>query len=238
MQTKQTRTTIHLTLPPLPDPRGLWNLPIPATIAITVFCLISIAAIVGRIQQAPALAPMSPVIIIATAQSVAVPIATPMAQQVAVQIPAVRYVVAFAAPDGAVLGPIEAPALGAIVARYSDQWVATMHDGVMVWVRISELGASLGNLAPELPVVAPMPYVSAPQPAYAPALDYTVANDPQPPEQPPEQPAAPAAAPMVAQPVQQPQTVVNPRWFYEQTDVQVESQRIAGCQEHPEWNCK
>jgi hypothetical protein len=153
-------------------------------------------------SMAPAPTPVLPVIVIQKE------VAPAPAQQVVAQLPAapvVRWVTAFGGPDmNTVLGPIPMPDASAITGRWGDSWVSTIHEGATVWIRVSELGASLANLAP---AVAPAP---APQPAYAPQPQYQISNQgpPAPPEPTPE-PAQPAlvSAPKVeapaAAPVQQ-----------------------------------
>lgn len=193
--------TTHLKLP-----RVRFDLPLPASITIVVFCLITIVAVIGRIRSEAPAAPAIPTP--AIAQPIVViqkePAAAP-AQPVINQPAMPRMVVAFAAPNGDVLGPIEAPDLGALVARWGDQWLATMHDGAMVWIRVSELGGSLANVAPAAPQIQPV-YQPAPAPAYEPQPQYQTDNAPPPaPEQPADQPqqAQPVAAPVPqAQPAQ------------------------------------
>jgi hypothetical protein len=161
MQQTKTRTTMHLRLP---DPRRL-VIPAPASMAICVVALAGIIAAIGRIQaQPPAVAvqptPPLPIIVIQREIAPAAPV-----QQVAVQAPAVRYVVGFDSPNGRALGAIPAPDVSAIIARWGDEWLQTTHDGAPIWIRASELGLNIPNLMPELqPVVV---YVSAPQPEYA-----------------------------------------------------------------------
>src|SRR4051812_19814506 len=79
---QQTKTTIHLSLP---LPRSL-DLPAPVAIAVVLFALLGIVGAIGRITSAPSAAAVPtarlPIIIIATPQTQAIPIAAP-AQQVA-----------------------------------------------------------------------------------------------------------------------------------------------------------
>lgn len=180
-------------------------------VAIVAILLLIVGAI-GRIRSEPAAvvaiptpAIAQPIIIIATPQTMAYPTAVPQAQQAAYAPAVPRMVVAFAAPNGDILGPIEAPELGALVARYGDQWVATMHDGAMVWIRVSEMGGSLANVQPQAPQPGPR-YVE--QPDYVPQPQSQTDNQPAlPPEQPAEQqpPAAPAVVAAPAQQAQQAQ---------------------------------
>ena len=159
------QTTTHLKLP-----RVRFDLPPHVAGAICTFALIAIAALAGRIATTPA-PEMPPIIIIATSPAVIYPTAVPQAvsfqQQPAPAAAPVRWVTAFASPAGDVLGPIEAPELGAIVARFGDGWVATMHDGGMVWVRTADLGLNLANVEPAAPV-----YEVVNAPVYAPEQGY------------------------------------------------------------------
>lgn len=217
------KTTTRLKLP---DPRRWWNVPAPLSLAICVVCTAGIIAAIGQIATQPRELP--PIIIVATAPAVVVPTAVPQAQQAAYQPAApVRWVTAFAAPDnGIVLGPIEAPELDQITGRWGDEWVSTDHEGATVWIRVSELGANLANLAPALPQYQP-----APAPAYQPEPHYQTSNQPEAPQQPAEQPAG---APMVAAPVPQAQPTAPPKSgiFFQQTPVQQALQAEAWRQEH------
>jgi hypothetical protein len=201
-----SKTTVHLTLPALPRVR-FTGLPLPLTVAICTFCLIAIAALAGRIASTPAVvlqptpALVQPVIVIQK-EPAAIPIAAP-AQQVAQPAP-VRMVVAFASPDGVALGPIPAPVLSAITGRWGDTWVSTTWQGATVWVRVSELGANLANLAPAPAAQPAAPaYVAAP---VAPVVEqpvYQVSNEPQNAPQPPQQPvqeAQPVVVPLAPAP--------------------------------------
>ncbi len=58
--------------------------------------------------------------------------------------------IAFASPDGAVLGPIPEPAASALLGRWGDGWVATSWEGATVWIRAADLHLSLADLAPEV----------------------------------------------------------------------------------------
>lgn len=181
----KTTTTTHLI-----SARVRWfDIPMPATIAIVIFFTLCAAGLVGRLQLSGSAAaavptPALPIIVIATTQPQPIPTAAPAAQ-VAYQLPATRWVTAFAAPDGVVLGPIPEPAMSAITGRYSDGWVSTMHEGATVWMRVSELGANLVDIAP----------------APAPQVIYQVANQPaQPAQEAAVAPIAPAAPVYAAEP--------------------------------------
>lgn len=154
----------------LPSPRAWWNLSTPVAATICCFVLLAIAGIVGQLrsaQQAAAVPTpaLNRIIVIATAA----PAPTPAPQLARYQPPAaaVPYVVGFDSPNGHALGAIPAPAAGAIVARFGDAWLETTHDGAPIWVRASELGMGLADIAPtaapEAPVVErPVYVVSAP----------------------------------------------------------------------------
>lgn len=207
MQNIKNGTTIHLTMP-----RRL-TIPTPIAAAICVIALAGIIAAVGRISTTPAApaamaTPALPIIIIASPVPLA---AAPAVQQVVAQQPAapavVRWVTAFAAPDGVALGPIPMPEAGALTGRYGDGWVSTAWQNGTVWLRVAELGASLANIEPAIAPVQPaqQPETGHEYPAapiLAPQLDYQVSN--QPPAQQPEAQPAPTAAPQ-AQPTAAPQ---------------------------------
>jgi hypothetical protein len=165
-------TTQHLSL----THRARWSAWIAqrdplALLASSAAGLFLLAAIVRRLflVGAPALAiaptPALPIILIATAPPApAAPVAP--VQQIAYQQPA-RYVAAFAAPGGAILGPIPAPRLEQLLARYGSDWIMTAWQGHNVWVRAGDLGLDLANLAPALaPVEAQQaaPELAAPTP--------------------------------------------------------------------------
>jgi hypothetical protein len=114
-------------------------------------CVAGIIAALGRIdvgapQAAAVPTPQLPIIIIATTPAIAVPTQAP--QLASYQPPPVRYVVGFDRPNGTALGAIPEPAAAAIVARFGDEWLQTSHDGAPIWVRASELGMGLGDVAP------------------------------------------------------------------------------------------
>jgi hypothetical protein len=192
--------------------------------------LIAASAIRGQLVS-PAVAsaptPMLPIIIVATARAEALP--TPLAQPAAYQPPAVRYVVAFAAPNGDVLGPIVAPQVDAITGRWGDNWLSTLHDGATVWIRVADLGANLANLAPA-------PASPAPQVVY-------IASQPLSPVEAVPTPAARLAPP----PVDERQLNIQNHYANEHiatsvpitppTDVEKEWIRVESCTEHPDW-CK
>lgn len=164
-----------------------WHeLPVPVAITICVFCLITIAALLGKIhtsQQAAAVPTpaLDPIIIIATPRTD--PLPTPAAV-VAVELP--RFVVCYDQPlNGAVLGPIPAPDASAVVARYGVAWVMTPWNGGYCWLHAADVGL------PDVADLAPVPQVQ-PQVVY-------VASQPQAPDEPTSAPqeAQPAAAPAV-----------------------------------------
>lgn len=118
----------------------------------------------SQITAAAVPTPSLPIILIATPKPAPPP--TLPTVQVAAAAP-VRYVTAWAAPDGAVLGPIPAPSLGDVLARYGEAWVMIQWQGSPVWLRASDLGLpAVADLAP--PPQPEVVYVSAPAPAYAP----------------------------------------------------------------------
>jgi len=138
------------------------NIPVAVPVTLLVMATIVTIGTVGRYtpravpQAQPTVA--LPIILIATAQPL--PTSTPAAM-IAVEQPP-RYVVAFAAPDGAILGAIPQPRAEQITARFGDNWYMLEWNGGPAWVRAADLGLSIANLAP--PEVV---YVAAPAPVYA-----------------------------------------------------------------------
>lgn len=180
-------TTTYLQFPTIPRSR-LAGIPIQAAIGIIVFCLFMIVGLIGQLHSAAPSAtatPQLPIIIIASPLPVVPPTAVPAAQ-VSYQQPATpRYVVGFDSPNGRALGAIPAPEASAIVARFGDDWLQTTHDGAPIWIRASELGMNLAD-------VAPVPAAPAPQVVY-------VAQ--QSPQEAAPAPIAPTAALYAAEPV-------------------------------------
>jgi hypothetical protein len=214
-----TKTTVHLSLP-----RARWiELSPIAAAAICVFCLLAIAGLIGRIRSAPQVTP-EPVIIIATAGAI-VPTAAPQVQQVVYAqqpaAPAPRFVVGFDSPNGHALGAIPAPEASAIVARFGDEWLQTTHDGAPIWIRASELGMNLANLAPApaapQPAVVYVPVSAPASPPAAPADDPVYRTDSAP-QAATELVSAPAVAPQTAYPTIAPMEMneINQNWAAEQ----------------------
>lgn len=201
-----------------------------AAVCLPIIALLIAGAAIRAQLSAPAVAlaptPPLPIILIATVRAVALP--TPLAQPAAYQPPTVRYVVAFAAPNGDVLGPIVAPPLDAITGRWGDTWLSTTHDGATVWIRVADLGTNLANLAPAAPVPAP-------QVVY-------VASQPQSPVEAVPTPAAAAAPPPVVNErtlnIQQHYAndhLATPVPIAPPTDVEKEWIHQESCFEHPDW---
>jgi hypothetical protein len=210
---QQTKTTLHL------GRAGGWldQIQIPPALIVVAAIFIAAAGItaIGRLRSVQQVAPAPTpglIILIATAPAVAVPTAVPAQQAAYQQLPAERYVTAFAAPDnGIVLGPIPWDANSPILGRWGDSMIMTAWQGNNVWVRVSELGGSLANLAPAPATPQPQViYQVVNQPAQAaqeaPAAAqpaYQVDTVPQ---------AAPAATPVPIAPI----TDVQREWAAEQ----------------------
>jgi hypothetical protein len=178
------------------------DLPTPIAATICIFALLAIAALMGKIHNAPSVAaqptPSLPIVVIATqAPAIVQPTAAPVVQ-VAAALP--RFVVCYDQPiNGAVLGPIPAPDTSAIVARYGVAWVMTPWNGGYCWLRAADVGlpdvADLQAPAPAQPQVI---YEVISQPAEAvptPTESYQIASEP----------SAPVWAP--------PPAVINPADF-------------------------
>lgn len=167
-------TTTHLQLP---SPRAWWNLPTPVAAAICIFCLLAIAAMVGRIQQTPIAAAvptpaLDPIIIIASP----LPVVPPTAAAVIAAVPSNalrRAVVAYDSPaNGNALGAIEAGRIYHLLARFGSEWLqADVAGSGVVWLRSSEvldLPADLADLKPtDAPRVVERQPVYVNQPAMA-----------------------------------------------------------------------
>lgn len=130
-----TKTTANLKL----VVRTLDHPIVPFAIALSIFLVAGIIAALGR-ASAPAPAavatPARPIILIATPAP-----ATPAALSVASAGPnSRRALVAYASPDGAVIGAIEAGRHYGFLARSGDGWLQLDIDGSgAVWVRSADL---------------------------------------------------------------------------------------------------
>ena len=175
------------------DRRG--GLPLPVTIAVVGFCLL---AIVGQIQhlrgEAPAVAPTPalPVILIATAQP------QPQPTEPVIEVAAVRYVVAFDQPNGTPMGPIPAPAVSAIQARYGADWLMLEWNGGPAWVRAADvgMGPAVVDIAPTMVPAAPRVIYVASQPQAGPQVSEPATV----PTEAPYAPPVPTVAPWVPVP--------------------------------------
>ncbi len=168
-------TTTHLKFP-----RARWyDLSTPAAASLTIFLLLLIALIVGRIRSAQqaVVVPTPAIIIIATPAPRPAPTAAAAAPM---QIAAVRYVPGFDRPNGNVMGAIPEPAASAIVARWGDEWLETTHDNAPIWIRAADMGMSLANVAPVPQLQPQVVYVSSPPYAVPTPTEgsYTIANAP------------------------------------------------------------
>jgi hypothetical protein len=169
-------TTTNLTKPT--SPRRWIDLSPPVAAAICIFCLLGIAAIIGRMRSAPAVAvqptPALPIILIATQVAVAPPTAVP-AVQIAAALPAnvtKRAIVVYGAPDlASAIGAVEAGRPYQLLARWGVDWLQVDISGSgIVYARTADLldlPADLVDLAPTAaPVIVERPiYVAAPMPA-------------------------------------------------------------------------
>jgi hypothetical protein len=172
-------TTIHLNPP---RARLSQVLPLPVMIAVIIFALLAGTALISRLGSSTAAAvptPSLPIIILATAQ--AQPLPTPAAVvQVIAPAQARRWVTAFAAPGGDVLGPIPEPAASAILARYGNDWVMVAWQAGQVWIRAADLGLGLADIAPQIAPAPQVIYQVVNQPAQAAQDSPQQAEAPQP----------------------------------------------------------
>ena len=152
------------------------QLPPPLAAVIVIFSLLAIGLIVGRIRSTPAAAVPTaqlPIILIASPLPVQPPTAVPPIQVAAV-LPGTlaRAVVAYDAPNGNVLGAIDAGRAYQVLARYGADWLqADVVGSGVVWLRsadVLDLPAGLADVQP--PPAPQVVYVSVPQaPPQAPA---------------------------------------------------------------------
>ena len=101
--------------------------------------------------------PLQSVIIVATPSVMStpsIPTTTPVSLSTETRLSAA--VVAYAAPDGTVLGPVDADRAYTITARYGTDWLQADIDGSgLVWIRSQELG--MVTVAGALPDLRPAP---------------------------------------------------------------------------------
>ncbi len=185
-------TTIHLNPP---RARLSQVLPMPVLIALVVFALLAGSALIGNLSSSTTAAavptPALPIIIIQ--KEPAQPQPTAAAAQVAVigranVLP--RAVVAYDAPEGKVIGAIEAGRPYRVVAASAGAlWLqADVENSGMVWLNTAEL---YGIATPDLPTPQTV-YVSSPQPATAPIAPDRVSQ----PAGPPQPSTEPHSAPV------------------------------------------
>lgn len=176
----------------LPTPRRWFELQPPIAATICIFCLLAIAAIVGRVRSAPSAAvvptPALPaaIIIIASPLPHVPPTAVPPAAQVAALQPAgnvtQRAIGVFGAPDTAsYIGSVEAGRTFSPVARYGAEWTQVDMDGSgRVFVRTSDLYGvpeGLVDLEPApAPIVIDRPVYLAGQPAAVAPVEQAVST--------------------------------------------------------------
>jgi hypothetical protein len=164
-------TTTNLRTPTTPRAR-LDGLPLPVATCVVIFCLLSIAGLVGKVrsEHATVVQPTPGLIIlIATQAAVVVPTAAPI--QVAAVAPNTlrRAVVAYDSPNGNVIGAIEQGRAYTVLARFGSDWLqADVVGSGAVWLKadqVLDLPADLVDLAPTAaPVIVYQPVY---QPAYA-----------------------------------------------------------------------
>jgi hypothetical protein len=131
-------------------PRSMSIRQLAATGAILLLTALVMGALMGQpAAKAPAFLPTTAPL--ATAVPAVVQARAPMSLPT---VAPVREIVAWAAPDGAVLGPVSAGSRP--LARYGDAWVQVAHEGGAVWVRASDLPLDASQL-PALPDLRPAP---------------------------------------------------------------------------------
>jgi hypothetical protein len=125
-----------------------------APLALALLALIIALGIVWQLHQArqtvptptPAIATPGLIVVLETARAAQLPTTTP------------RLITAYDQPNGnAFPDPIPEPPASAWEARWGDDWIAVRWQPYAVWVRASDLGASLIDVrpVPQLPTLAP-----------------------------------------------------------------------------------
>jgi hypothetical protein len=122
------------------------------TLAAVWLCAVLVLFYVWTVPSTPVAPPQAPPTPLATVQATSIP-TSPPARVVA------RYN-AYAAPDGALLGQVEADRQITPVAHSGDDWVqALVADSGLVWLRAAdwpELAITGPDLAPKRPAAAPV----------------------------------------------------------------------------------
>lgn len=102
------------------------------------------------------------------ARQTAAPTVRPTEAPITPTAPPVRFLVAFAAPDGVLLGAVESTRAMTPTAHYGDGWIqANVQGSGLIWLRATdspELAIVGPDLAPRAPAAAPV-YVPAAPPA-------------------------------------------------------------------------
>lgn len=169
-----TMAAVGATPAPAPEqdaPREATRTPAPwrlsrAELAALVACLVLGLALIALLNERTSLQegprPTYQPTAAAPGMAVSVPTSAPTAPSTAAPV----IVVAWAAPEGLVLGPIPLPLTA--TARFEDDWLGVPWQGGTVWIRRSDWPSAsldtLPNLAP--PTAAPAPlvvYVPMPQ---------------------------------------------------------------------------
>ena len=126
-----------------------------STLTILLVALIISVVLVSVEQPSPLL---QPVLIVSTPTPVSTPV-VPTIRPTPTTTTESRLsaaVVAYAAPDGTVLGPVDADRAYTITARYGTDWLQADIDGSgLVWIRSQELGTV--TVAGALPDLRPAP---------------------------------------------------------------------------------
>ena len=143
-----------------------------------------LSVVLGGFEQSTT--PLQPVLIVTTPTPTRTPVATvtPVARTLATEPRLSAAVVAYDAPHGNVLGPIDADRAYTVTARYGTDWLqADINGSGLVWIRSREIGAV--TVAGALPDLRPAPtaeivYVmqDVPQPIELSKLDSAPAPQP------------------------------------------------------------
>ncbi len=142
-----------------------------AGLAVVALCALAIIAYAWSVPNTPPAAPQARPTLVATLAPTSVPTISPVTP--------VRLLAAFASPDGATLGTIEATRPYTVTAHYGDAWIQAQVAGSgLIWLRVVDLpGVALigPDLAPPTPRPEPVVQpVSAPAPCTQDIAPYVV----------------------------------------------------------------
>ncbi|MEM8534391.1 MAG: hypothetical protein AAGF95_26325 [Chloroflexota bacterium] len=135
-----------------------YELRLPFTVVTVTILLIALIISLLLVRSEPPRADLQPVLIVSTPTPTRTPVVTvtPLAHTQLTESQLNAAVVAYDAPDGNVLGPIDAHRAYTITARYGTDWLqADIVGSGLVWIRSREIGTV--TIAAALPDLRPVP---------------------------------------------------------------------------------